>query len=59
MTTLDAIIDKMFKQLNPFFTALILSFLFHDKPGGGKYTMNDFKSPVFLNVGIDILAGKK
>jgi len=59
MTTIEGIIDNMFDKLEPFFTALISSFLFHDKPDGGKYTMEDFKSPVFLNVGVDILAGKK
>ena len=59
MTTIEQIIDNMFDKLEPFFTALISSFLFHDKPNGGKYTMEDFKSPIFLNIGIDILAGKK
>lgn len=59
MSTVEEIIDGMFDELEPFFTALISSFLFNDKPGGGKYTMNDFKSPVFLSVGVDILAGKK
>lgn len=51
--------DKMFNELEPFFSALISSFLFNESPSGKKYTMDDFKSPVFLNVGIDILAGKK
>ena len=53
--------DKMFDDLEPFFSALINSFLFQDKGDGSgeKYTMTDFKTPVFLNVGLDILAGKK
>lgn len=59
MNTVESIIDSMFKELEPFFTSLIASFLFNDKPSGGKYTMQDFKTPVFLAVGVDILAGKK
>jgi hypothetical protein len=51
--------ENMFDDLEPFFSALIGSFLFHDKGNGEKYTMNDFKTPIFLNVGLDILAGKK
>ena len=51
--------DKMFDDLEPFFSALINSFLFQDKGNGEKYTMEDFKTPIFLNVGLDVLAGKK
>lgn len=59
INTVNEIIDNMFDDLEPFFNALISSFLFNNKPSGGKYTMNDFKSPIFLSVGVDILAGKK
>lgn len=56
----EEITDKMFKDLQPFFSALIGSFLYHKDPTSGRlYTMADFKTPIFLNVGIDILAGKK
>jgi len=52
--------DKMFDELDPFFRSLISAFLFIDNPHGGKqYGMAEFKSPIFLNVGIDILSGKK
>lgn len=53
------VVDKMFDELDPFFSALIGSFLYTESPTGKKYTMDDFKSPVFLNVGIETLAGKK
>lgn len=51
--------EKMFDELDPFFSAIISAFLFNDNSTGRKYTMAEFKSPIFLNVGIDILAGKK
>lgn len=52
--------DKMFKELPTFFSELVSSFLFHINPRTGiKYNINDFKSPVFLYVGVDILVGKK
>lgn len=57
---IEEITDKMFSELHTFFSALIGSFLFHEDPTTKKiYTMVDFKTPVFLNVGSDILAGKK
>lgn len=57
---IEEITDKMFDDLTPFFSALIGSFLFHTDPITKKvYTMADFKTPVFLNVGSDILAGRK
>lgn len=58
--TIEEIIDKDFNILRDFFSGIINSFLFHQKPGSSeKYTMVDYKSPIFLSVGIDILAGKK
>lgn len=59
VNAIEEITDKMFDELPIFFTTLMSAFLFYDKPGGGKYSMQEFRSPVFLNVGIDILAGKK
>lgn len=57
---INEITDNMFKELPDFFNALIASFLFHTTPSGDRtYTMEDFYSPIFLNVGVDILAGKK
>lgn len=57
---IEEITDKMFSELHTFFSALIGSFLFHEDPTTKKiYTMVDFRTPVFLNVGSDILAGKK
>ena len=57
---IEEIIDKMFNKLELFFSSLIGSFLFHKDPTTGVvYTMQDFKTLVFLNVGVDILAGKK
>lgn len=57
---IEEITDKMFDDLTPFFSALIGSFLFHTDPTSKRvYTMADFKTPVFLNVGADILTGKK
>lgn len=53
------ITEKMFDELDPFFSALISAFLYNDNSVGRKYTMDDFRSPIFLNVGIDTLAGKK
>lgn len=59
-SVVDEIIDNMFDKLYDFFSALIGSFLFHEDPSTKRvYTMADFKTPVFLNVGTDILAGKK
>lgn len=59
-TAVEEITDKMFNKLHEFFSALIGSFLFHKDPSTGRvYTMEDFKTPIFLNVGVDILAGKK
>lgn len=60
MNTVNEITDHMFNELDPFFNALLSAFLSTDKPNnGGKYTVADFKTPIFLNIGIDILAGKK
>ena len=58
-SAIEEITDKMEKELPDFYAALIGSFLFHISPSGRKYTMEDFKTPIFINVGIDILAGKK
>jgi len=52
--------DKMFNELPTFFSELANSFLFRINPKTGKkYTITDLKSPIFLNVGVDILVGKK
>lgn len=56
---ISEITDKMFNQLDPFFTSFISAFLFTDSPDGKHYGINEFKSPIFLRVGVDILAGKK
>lgn len=59
-SAIEEITDKMFSELEPFFSALIGSFLFHEDPTTKRvYTMTDFRTPVFLVVGADILAGKK
>lgn len=56
----QTIVDKMFDKMPEFFSCLIGSFLFHIDPKTEiRYTMRDFKSPIFLSTGIDILAGKK
>lgn len=60
ISTINEIVDNMFDDLQPFFTALISSFLFTtNKNTGEKYSTTDLKTPVFLQVGVDILAGKK
>lgn len=59
-SAVEEITDNMFSELHDFFSALIGSFLFHEDPTTKRvYTMVDFKTPIFLNVGADILAGKK
>lgn len=60
MNTVNEIVDNMFNELDPFFNALLSSFLFTtNKSTGEKYSIADFRTPVFLSVGVDILAGKK
>lgn len=51
--------DKMFGELNLFFTSFIGTFLFNTNADGKRYTLDDFNSQVFLKVGIDTLVGKK
>lgn len=56
----QTVVDKMFDKMPEFFSCLIGSLLFHMNPKTKeRFTMKDFKSPVFLSTGIDILAGKK
>lgn len=59
MNTVDEIVDSEFNVLKDFFYALLSAFLLYKKPNGEYYSIADFRSPVFINVGIDILAGKK
>lgn len=50
-TTINDVIEHMGREMPDFFNAMISSFLFTDnKTTGKKYTMNDFRTPVFLAV---------
>lgn len=52
--------DKMYSELPLFFNSLIGSFLFRMNPKTKtRYTISDYRSPVFIAAGVDILAGKK
>lgn len=54
-TAIEEITDKMFYELPTFFSCLIGSFLFNDNPTTGKrYTMTDFKSPMFIKASLEI-----
>lgn len=54
---LSEILDKMFDKLPEFFSAIIGSFLFNiNKSTGKKYTMADFKTPVFIRASMEIFS---
>lgn len=60
VSLIQEVLDKMYDELPLFFTSLIGSFLFHiDPKTGSRYGVKEYRSPVFINVGVDILAGKK
>ena len=51
---IEAVIDNMLDDLSDFFSALLGSFIFEMKPDGSRYTMQDFKTPVYLNAAMQI-----
>jgi len=58
-TAINEITDKMLEDLPDFFSSVIGSFLFNINPSTGeKYTMTEFKTPVFIKAAMDIFKMK-